>query len=151
MRISDWSSDVCSSDLSPAIKRRIAASSNESRIRRFSSLVRTILPGPALAVGVLQHVSLDRLGHRGRQDVAARQLLGMTSHGRRRQRRATPNPHRGDGNRCHHRSIECVPWNCAPQPPEALHSLTEGLLSLFAPLFFPFVFFACVFPRPPPT
>src|SRR3546814_6812337 len=90
MRISDWSSDVSSSDLlhagaySPAIKRRIAASSNESRIRRFSSLVRTILPGPALAVGVLQHVSLDRLGHRGRQDVAARQLLGMTSHGRRR-------------------------------------------------------------------
>src|SRR3546814_14791945 len=41
--------------------------------------------------------------------------------------------------------IECVPWNCAPQPLEPLPSLTDGLLSLFAPLLFAVSFFACGF------
>src|SRR3546814_5227591 len=49
------------------------------------------------------------------------------------------------GYRCHHRGIERVSWNCAPQPLEPLPSLPDGLLALFAPLLFVVSFFACGF------
>src|SRR3546814_18070442 len=51
MRISDWSSDVCSSDLSPCATRqwraRLGAGSSEAEFRNQWNMVRRTGPSPA--------------------------------------------------------------------------------------------------------
>src|SRR3546814_11710772 len=51
MRISDWSSDVCSSDLSPCATRRwrerLGAGSSEAEFRNQWNMVRRTAPSPA--------------------------------------------------------------------------------------------------------
>src|SRR3546814_3639975 len=46
MRISDWSSDVCSSDLTRSASPRRAATSLPTRCRRYGISCRTPRPGP---------------------------------------------------------------------------------------------------------
>src|SRR3546814_4229466 len=47
MRISDWSSDVCSSDLTRQWRERLGAGSSEAEFRNQWNMVRRTAPSPA--------------------------------------------------------------------------------------------------------